>query len=194
MYHHRHRVEHPDQLDPHGRWLLSWATGTAHGHLPTHLLRAHADDLTQWLCEHAVRATRTWRPGKANLHTYLETRARGMVADYWRNVGRMSRQHYRAAMAGEVPWPTVMSLQVTQTHDHIPPHDDPGYQRAEDHHDLHRALQRLRRQHPRIAHCVERYYLHGHTQIDIARDLGVDDTRVSQLIKQGRRILREHMT
>ncbi len=164
-------LAHLDLLD-----IVVWK-----GHSPSF---CDTDDLRQEAFIGLLQAARNYDPAKGSFRTFARFRMKGAIRDWARlfphpesrpacrkvlvvSESTASRDEWNQGVMSGVPAP---------------------WQAAQSEDEVRRILRRLG---PRSRHAVRRYHVDGEYQKDIADDLHVTHSRVSQILKEAMRVLRE---
>ena len=159
-----------------------------HANLPPWVDR---DDLVQAGVVGLYGAMRTYNPAKSdNFRLYAAFRVRGAMLDFLREQDTVSRAERKRLRNSETERQnTCISIEELPAPETYDPHLLAGH--AESHRYIGAALENLRPNHRRV---IELYYFAGLTMREVGTQLGVNESRISQLHAVAIKRLRELMT
>jgi RNA polymerase sigma factor (sigma-70 family) len=162
---------------------------------------AELEDLLASAWVGAIQAVDSFDPArKVTLAVFANHRIRGAMLDFLRELDPLSRDHRLEIKRGAPNVSTVSLFLVLPNGQEIPrsvPYTDPAFGAINSEVDC-RAIEkrataacRTRRTLGRNMRIVRRYMAGGETMLEIAGSEGINESRVSQIIKDGIRTLRK---
>lgn len=150
-----------------------------------------ADDLVQAAVIEVIRAVPRWNPRLSRWISFAMMRAHGAMQDELRRTDQISRRYrFLAKVHGEA-LPRFLSLQSSHEDDvprEIATSRDASPRWASDAKQVWAHVRRILR--PREALAIELYYGQDITLREVARRLGISESRTCQLVAKGLRDLR----
>ena len=147
-------------------------------------IRRLEDDLVGQAYLILVQERPKYDPERTTLGAFLTSRIRHRLIDWLRNSSDFSRGHLAQMKAGVCRQTWVVDADLSEL---IASRDEPAS-------DLEEYVLSLLAANPQARMAFERWYFRGQSMLDIGRDLGISESRVSQIVGQARRRLARRLS